>query len=150
MPTPVLDGSRSKTGAGMESPTAGRTARATSAGRLDRLRSSGSGPPAVSFDVLHHRVIRADVVKLADVKWFNAATARVALKRSLNPAADTLMATVRSRCLSRAFQTSPIPGAQWREDLVWAEAGSGDKRHYLRILYRSGVHHQVMVRLLHG
>ena len=41
--------------------------------------------------------------------WFKAATERAwRCKGSLNPAADTLMATVRSRRVSRTFHTSPM------------------------------------------
>src|ERR1700722_10613434 len=42
--------------------------------------------------------------------WFNAVMARASLsKRSPNSTADTLMATMRSRRVSRAFHPSPIP-----------------------------------------
>ena len=66
-----------------------------------------------AVDVLHHQVVRADVVQRADVRMVQRGDrARLLLETiALCSPFSCLMATMRSRRVSRAFQTSPMPPA---------------------------------------
>src|SRR5947207_7734472 len=65
-----------------------------------------------TLDVLHDEIVRADVVERADMGMVQRGYARASRsKRSLNCPAEIFTATMRSRRVSRARYTSPMPPA---------------------------------------
>ena len=65
-----------------------------------------------AFDELHHKVVIAEIVKLADIRMIQGRDgSRFALKTFREFSLKTLTATIRLRRVSRALYTSPMPPA---------------------------------------
>jgi len=83
---------------------------------LERQRQWQRSLELLALHILHHQVIRPDVVEGADVRVIQSGDgAGLALEALGEFSLEVLTATVRSRRVSRAFHTSPMPPAPMGE-----------------------------------